>query len=341
MAVRIQFKRGNVSPGTTLYEGEPAFRLDTKELFIGTGVGNQPVRIISKLDWSQDFSILVANTAGNPTPISLGANTILGRLGTGNVKALTPSDVWSIINGQNTTNINAAGFRIINVGNPVNGTDAVNKNYVDTLVAAGLTFHEAVIDINVNTPPTSPAAGDRYWIGSSPTGAWTGKAYQIAEWDGTTWVFYPVTKGDAAYCINENKFYFFDGTQLKTLSAGIGPHASTHAANGSDPIDVKDLADSMNLLLNHAITAKGQIIVGTGPGTYVALNPGTNGQVLVVDSTQPSGVKWVDPSVVGRTTFAALNDVPHSYTGYAGYLVAVNNAETGLEFVNVIDGGTL
>jgi len=36
-----------------------------------------------------------------------------------------------------------------------------------------------------------------------------------------------------------------------------------------------------------------------------------------------------------------LNDTPDSYTGYAGYLVAVKATADGLEFINVIDGGTL
>jgi hypothetical protein len=45
-------------------------------------------------------------------------------------------------------------------------------------------------------------------------------------------------------------------------------------------------------------TAKGVILVGTGPGTETALSVGVDGLVLTADSTQPTGVKW-DVAVPG------------------------------------------
>ena len=47
-----------------------------------------------------------------------------------------------------------------------------------------------------------------------------------------------------------------------------------------------------NAIPNSTITAKGNLIVGTGSGTYVAQTVGTDGQVLTADSTQADGVKW-------------------------------------------------
>ena len=41
--------------------------------------------------------------------------------------------------------------------------------------------------------------------------------------------------------------------------------------------------------------AKGDIIVFRGPGDAVRLPIGTDGQILVADSTEPLGLKWVDP----------------------------------------------
>jgi hypothetical protein len=44
--------------------------------------------------------------------------------------------------------------------------------------------------INVlNTPPVSPNVGDRYRIGTSPNGIWVGQNNNIAEWNGTSWIF--------------------------------------------------------------------------------------------------------------------------------------------------------
>jgi hypothetical protein len=345
MAIKIQVRRGTNDIATQLDIGEFGFKTDTRELAIGTGVGQPAVRIITQKYFSSNNSVLVANTAETPTALSLGTNNVLGRL-SGGISALTGSDLWSIINGQNNTDIDVNNKKITNLGSPTNATDAVTKTYVDTLVARGLTYHEAVLGKNLTSPPSNPNVGDRYWIAPNATGDWAGKDYKIATWNGTAWEFEDVTDGDCAFVTDENIFYYYDagaaaGDKRKQLSTAMGNHAFTHYANGTDPIDVKDLVDSQNNLLTHAFTAKGQILVGTGNGTYIALPNGTDGQVLTVDSSQAAGVKWANVSSGGSSTFIGLNDTPSSYTGYAGYLVAVKSTADGLEFVNVIDGGTL
>lgn len=52
----------------------------------------------------------------------------------------------------------------------------------------GNEWQKSVIDL-LNTPPGSPATGARYLIGDTPTGAWVGKANNIAEWNGSAWVY--------------------------------------------------------------------------------------------------------------------------------------------------------
>jgi hypothetical protein len=47
-----------------------------------------------------------------------------------------------------------------------------------------------------------------------------------------------------------------------------------------------------NYIPASSFTATGDLLVGTGSGTYVALPVGTDGQALVVDSTCTEGVKW-------------------------------------------------
>jgi hypothetical protein len=44
------------------------------------------------------------------------------------------------------------------------------------------------------------------------------------------------------------------------------------------------------------ITAKGDLIVGTGSGTFDNLPAGTNGHTLVADSVEATGLKWVAPA---------------------------------------------
>jgi hypothetical protein len=52
------------------------------------------------------------------------------------------------------------------------------------------------------------------------------------------------------------------------------------------------------------ITTKGDLIVGTGSGTYVRQGVGTDGQVLVADSAQADGVNWATPAAGGITQIA-------------------------------------
>jgi len=61
-----------------------------------------------------------------------------------------------------------------------------------------------------------------------------------------------------------------------------------------------------------ALTAKGDIIVATGSGSFVSQSVGTNGQYLQADSTQADGVKW-----------ATVDALP-SQTGNSGKYLTTN-----------------
>ena len=59
--------------------------------------------------------------------------------------------------------------------------------------------------------------------------------------------------------------------------------------------DLNDVGGTLNLI---APTAKGDIFVGSAANTYTKLSVGSNGAVLVADSTQTTGVGWgsTDPN---------------------------------------------
>lgn len=80
---------------------------------------------------------------------------------------------------------------------PTADNDLVRKAYVDS-VAQGLNWQEPVID-ELNDPPGSPTTGDRYLINDAPTGAWSGHPNEIAEWDGSQWVFFVPDEGWAVF----------------------------------------------------------------------------------------------------------------------------------------------
>jgi hypothetical protein len=63
-------------------------------------------------------------------------------------------------------------------------THAAALNRLDALV------QPVVQQVGVNTPPASPADGQCWIVGSSPTGAWAGQANRLAQRIGGAWVFH-------------------------------------------------------------------------------------------------------------------------------------------------------
>jgi hypothetical protein len=88
---------------------------------------------------------------------------------------------------------------------------------IDALIA------RAVKDRGLNTPPGSPSDGDRYIVGTSPTGAWASKANQIALYDGnaSAWVFYVPKKGWDVFVDDEGATYKYNGTTWWLTSGEI------------------------------------------------------------------------------------------------------------------------
>lgn len=63
--------------------------------------------------------------------------------------------------------------------------------------------HLSVLDRDLSAPPGSPAAGDSYIIAASPSGAWSGRAGEVAVWTGSAWAFGVPRVGWLAYIEDE------------------------------------------------------------------------------------------------------------------------------------------
>jgi len=85
-----------------------------------------------------------------------------------------------------------------------------------------------------NAPPSTPADGDRYLVGTAGSGAWAGRNNQFATWSATAagWLFTPPSAGWAATINGTTTLYVFSGTawgsvsvNASDLSAGTVPNA--------------------------------------------------------------------------------------------------------------------
>jgi hypothetical protein len=68
-------------------------------------------------------------------------------------------------------------------------------------------FQPPVDDRDVNTPPVGPATGYRVIIGDSPTGDFVGHAGEIAQYDGSAWVFTAPKQGTHVFVKDEEADY--------------------------------------------------------------------------------------------------------------------------------------
>lgn len=80
----------------------------------------------------------------------------------------------------------------------------------------------AVKDKDLATPPGSPANGDAYIVGASPTGSWTGHAKDVAIWIDSAWIFYTPKEGWITWVNDENLIYAYDGANWLSYSSGGG-----------------------------------------------------------------------------------------------------------------------
>lgn len=91
----------------------------------------------------------------------------------------------------------------------------------------GFSFDADAYLARQDDPPSAPATGDVYLAGAAPTGAWSGKANQLATWSGSAWTFETAEEHLVARlpdlklaCLLQSGFLYqtrrFQGTQQAT-----------------------------------------------------------------------------------------------------------------------------
>lgn len=178
---------------------------------------------------------------------------------------------------------------------PSSGSDLATKDYVDSLLQ-GLDWQESVIDRDLTSPPTTPTTGDRYLVATGATGDWLTHDGEIAEWDGSSWVFSPPDEGFCMWVEDENVQVTYNGTAWVTfgsttnhealagLQGGIsGEHYHLTAAQHTDLTDGGDSTSHYHASDRNLANATGTLAIingGTNNTTY------TTSKFLVYDGTK-------------------------------------------------------
>jgi hypothetical protein len=104
-------------------------------------------------------------------------------------------------------------------------------------------------------------------------------------------------EGQYSYLKDTNSTEYYDGAAW--IAAPIGDITGVTAGTGISGGGTSGTVTITNSMATE-ITAKGDLIAGTGSATFDNLPVGTNGQTLVADSTASTGLKWATPASGGK-----------------------------------------
>lgn len=170
---------------------------------------------------------------------------------------------------------------------PVNATNALLTARIDEL--ANTTWQDAVIDVDLSTPPGSPTSGDRYVVATGGTGAWATKDKNIAQWNGSSWDFTAPVTGMGVNETDSGNDYRYNGTAW-TLLTGPAPAKS---------VSIQELDGSP------AIAGATQIKVPNGTLT----KSGTSATLAYLSTAVSTNLAAGLPTVVGSELRIGTNTV--------------------------------
>lgn len=132
-------------------------------------------------------------------------------------------------------------YDVTNAASTLNQAIVLYQNALGLVSSVtGAALYYAPVGSIVNAPSGAEVSGDRYIVGTSPTGAFAGKANYIAELQGTTWVFAPPK----------------DGLQIQIKGQGYGYSYINNVWRNGFVFnwDTVNLNDSLNPLVDFTMT---------------------------------------------------------------------------------------
>ncbi len=123
----------------------------------------------------------------------------------------------------------------------------------------------SVLDRDLTSAPASPANGQRYIVGASPTGDWAGQPGKIAAFQDGAWEFLAPFEGWVAWVADENALLSYDGTAWTAVGGGGG----AASVNPTPLVGVNATADTTNRL---AVKSPATLFDNTGASHQLKIN---------------------------------------------------------------------
>ncbi len=295
-----------------------------------TGVGTVTVANSGVLSLVAGSGIVVSGSTGNITISAAAAG--------GTVTNVIASSPLSVINGSavpvlsvaTATTTNSGVTTLVNNLTTNDGTKALTaaqgqllQSQISALtVSSGLTL-AGTFDANAQQmlTVTNLGAGVGFTVGANlPAPSVGNNNYFVIV---TTAGSYNPPGGGGPYTTTQGDWLLSNGSQYKFLNVGFDSNSASSTTAGSvrlattaetqtgtdSSIAVTPAGASATYISKSFLPAKGSIVVAQGASTPVALNVGTVGQVLTVDPTTTSGLKWSTlPTGSGSVTFVGTGN---------------------------------
>jgi len=143
----------------------------------------------------------------------------------------------------------------------------------------------SIINRTTATPPGSPAEGDNYIVGSSPTGLWSGHANHVAGYY-NGWIFIVPRAGAVIWNVAEQCDNYFDGTSWSKLM----PHSRTTGISAAGT--TQGTATALTAETNFVTSATG----GSADGVLLPTGPAFGSAWITVINDTAATVKIYPPS---------------------------------------------
>jgi len=277
-----------------------------------TSTGNANVGNIGAT--SGVFTTVVGSltTAAQPNITSTGILSSLSVSGNANVGNIGTAALVATGTGSFGANVNMNSNWITNVGYPTANTDAASKQYVDTMVSSGISYHQPV---NVATTTTLATATGGTTAYNSPNGA---------------------ANGIGAYISTTGTFLNIDGANVQTVGTRILVKNESNAAwNG-----VYTYANTTAIVRSTDTDTYGTDTTGTD---HISLNDyfftlgGTVNEGTAFIVSAPTGVITFGTSNIEFSTFST-SQVYDAGTGLSltGTTFSVNASQTQITAVGTL-----
>lgn len=207
---------------------------------------------------------------------------------------------------------------------------------------------QMVVQAEASAPPGSPAEGQCYAVGSSPTGAWSGKSGKLALFEDGAWIYFTPRAGWIGWFVDADRQMIWTGSAWSDLlSESTIPKLGVNAA-----------ADTTNRL---TVSAAATLLNHAGAGHQLKLNKNAAGDTLSLLyqtnwsgraemglagsddfelKVSPDGSTW---ATALKTTPAGAVLMPHRPLVRASYgetnLTPADGTRTGFGTMNLNQGG--